>query len=64
MPTAIIDIVDPEDYYSTGLRALAEPISGEEHDIVVVQTRTMDRAQRRYTRRFKRHQAAKAMSKK
>ena len=58
------DVIDAEDYLTSFVMELCEPIAGEEHDIVAVLPRMMDKAQRRYTRRFKRHQAAKAMSKK
>lgn len=66
MPTITTTrVIDELDYFSTSMDiGLAEPFPGEQHDIVVVLPRARDRAERRFTRRFKRHQAGKARSKK
>ena len=64
MAVAIKPLIDAEDYFKTLAMELAEPIPGEQFDIVVVLPRARDRAERRFTRCFKRHQAGKPRYKK
>jgi hypothetical protein len=65
MPNTTTRVIDELDYFSTSMDiGLAEPIPGEEFDIVVVLPRARDRVERRFTRCFKRHQAGKARYKK
>ena len=64
MPNTTTRVIDAEDYLTSLEMELAEPIPGEQFDIVVVLPRARDRAERRFTRCFKRHQASKARYKK
>ena len=57
-------VVREDDYYLTGVLALAEPIPGEEHDIVVSRRPRTDRRNRRYCRPVKPHNGKVARSKK